>query len=211
MGRWGKGIYQSDSALDYFSTITDRIEREFAFQFSPEQAKPEAWWLMKVISLAEVTLLLFKHCEINIFYDSTVESVQRWQQILIKNWDADLELDEHSKTPFDSVSYRTDKRPTVVLLFSQIESIAQRWADHNYEVDFEKLLTSASPDSFSQLKDKNGNGFLHNIRFMGELIDQLVKDIIYWLSSEMRNHLLGFFGGYEDIVVAIDLLGCLCN
>ena len=80
MGRWGKGIYQSDFALDYFSTITDRIEREVAFQFSPEQTREEDWWVIRAIKVIETSLLLDQHRQTNILFSSTVESVQRWQK-----------------------------------------------------------------------------------------------------------------------------------
>jgi hypothetical protein len=61
MGRWGKGIYQSDSALDYFSTIADYIERELAYWFAPEHVSKSSGWLSQAIIPIELFLLIEYH------------------------------------------------------------------------------------------------------------------------------------------------------
>jgi hypothetical protein len=42
MGRWGNGMYESDSALDYFAKITDLFERELAYWFVPVRVSHDA-------------------------------------------------------------------------------------------------------------------------------------------------------------------------
>lgn len=97
-------------------------------------------------------------------------------------------------------------------MFSQLENMIQLWADNKYgEIDFASILTPFSPSSIRRFRDSNNNEFLHFDRFVHEIIYLLEKDIIYWLSPEKRSELLGLFLENEDIIVAVDLLACICE
>ncbi|MBI1277740.1 MAG: hypothetical protein GC179_06395 [Anaerolineaceae bacterium] len=210
MGRWGKGIYQSDGALDYFSLISDRIEREFAFQFSPERVTAEHWWVIRVIKLIEVVLLLHQHGVINVLYFDNLETVKRWQKTFFAVWDFDWK--STGNPPFDQISFRIEKRPIVERMFSQLEIVVESWVKLSpLEIDLQTLLTPTSKDSISRSKTDENLEYVFLDRFIFELIEQLVKDIIYWLSPEKRAELHSFFGGLDDPVVAVDVLGCLCE
>lgn len=199
MGRWGKGIYQSDSALDYFSTISDYFERELAYQFAPEHVSTSSYWLSESIAPIEIFLLVEQNHVGSSFFEET-RAVERWREVFLNVWDGEWESERYLTSQLDDIEYRQHHRSGIVGIFNQLETVAQFWATIK-ENDRILKLPPLPPEYHLPYFSKHP----------GRIIERLVKDIIYYLSAEMRPDALGFFRVHEDLPVAIDILGLLCN
>ena len=199
MGRWGNGIYESDSALDYFGTISDRLEREIAYWFSPEQVYEGSWWISRVMSPIEVILIFEQNHIGSTVYLSDEKAVLRWREIFLNVWDREWKggIDP---VEMDDYMYRQQHRPAIVAIFNRLESIAHFWATitikgNNRKANFTPLLSEYSLPYFST--------------YPSNLIEDLIKDIIYWLSQEKRRETITFYDASEKLPVAVDALGLL--
>jgi hypothetical protein len=199
MGRWGKGIYQSDAALDYFSTISDYFERELAYWFAPEHVSRSSLWLSEAIAPIEVVLLFRQNHIGSIVFEET-KAVERWRNVFLNVWDSEWKSERYLTTESHDIAYRQQHRSGIVGIFNQLETVAQFWTTIR-ENDHILKLPSLPPDYDLPYFSK----------YPGRIIERLVKDIIYYLSAEMRPDALGFFRVHEDLPVAIDVLGLLCN
>jgi hypothetical protein len=211
MGRWGTELYQSDSALDYQSLITDRLERELAYWLSPEQVINESWWLANVLAVIEIILLFEQYKIGSNVYLQKKRAVQRWRETFFGIWDGDWQDSRPENYSFSDSESRKHYRPAVIEMFDALEKIAHFWENPKRSDSLRGLLPSVyAPPYLSMRRWANR----HNIeivqiqRFTGELIEQLVKDIIYSLSPEQRWE--AWFRN-EDVWVAVDILGFLCE
>jgi hypothetical protein len=200
MGRWGKGIYESDSALDYFSTITDYVEREIAYWLSPEQITKTSHWVANLIAPLEIILLLEQDEVRSTVFMNQENLVERWRETFLGVWDSPWEPDQYSRSELDDYAYRQQTRPMIVSIFDRLESINHFWVTiqtNDHRPEFTPLIVGYTAPYFS--------------KHPGRLVEKLVKDIIAYLSLEMRHEALGIFTVHEELPVAIDILGLVCN
>ncbi|MCA0454805.1 MAG: hypothetical protein LCI00_12605 [Chloroflexi bacterium] len=217
MGRWGKGIYDGDSPLDYFMSITDRIEREIEYWVSPEQVANNGWWLSQVLTVMEIILLFEQH---NIGLGGVPirsnKLVQRWRSAFMPVWDTEWKVADNYPIALDDYAYRQKHRPAIETMFKHLEDTGYEWenlGEKAVSITITPLLAEYSLPYFSIRMETNqlGQESSNFDRFIGSLIEQLVKDIIYFLSSETRWEAFGFYRLEEDLPVAIDILGLLCE
>lgn len=222
MGRWGDGLYESDSALDFFATITDRLEREAAYLFTPENIAhwlmPEGdslaptWWLAKVMAVIE-PIVLFASRDIgsSVFLQPT-SLVSTWRKTFFTVWDGEWHTGDASY-PFSEPEYRQANRSLVLKQFDYLENVARFWVKLTTG---EKLEPPQPFDdklpyfSLRRWADKMGNEHVSIERFTGELMGYLEREIIYLLSAEKRNEATVFFSVTEEIITSVDVLGVLC-
>jgi hypothetical protein len=210
MGRWGKGIYDSDAALDYQSTITDRLERELLYWLSPEQVRHNSGWLASVLAVIEVMLMFEQHEIGSGGYIEDESAVERWREVFLSVWDGDWQDDAHA---FGDPAYRQQHHPAIIQMLDRLESIARFWT--KLSSGSREELTPLSPDYplpyFSKRRwtNRDNKEFVKVDRFTSYLIEHMAKDIIYWLSPEKRGEMLAF--NAEEVWVLADALGYLCN
>src|SRR5689334_17041815 len=131
MGRWGDGIYESDSALDYFSTISDRFEREIAYWFSSEHVIHNGYWLAQALAVIEIVLLFEQHDIGSTVYLENSNAIDRWREIFLGVWDESWQHDNQYGShiyDYDEPSYRNQHRQGVVAMFDRLESVAAYWS-----------------------------------------------------------------------------------
>lgn len=199
MGRFGDGIYGSDKALDYLYIVTKRIERELAYWLSPEQVTASSDWLARILTVTEVVLLFEQYLPRG-GIQLKVKTVERWRTEFFRVWDGDWKDKPLFNDFFEKAVYRQEKRPALTAMFDRLESIAGQWDTVENGRD-RPALVDLHPDYplpyFS----------LHDIRFAYRLLEGLAKDIIYYLSSEMRAEVE--ITDVEQVWVAVDLLAFL--
>lgn len=210
MGRWGSGIYDSDTALDYQSTITNMLHREVVFWCSTEQAQPTGHWLSNVLSPVEL-MLLFEQSNIDTdAYINSEKAVQRWQQTFLQIWDGDWR-DQYESYPYSNPAYRVQHRAAVVKLFERLEGIVKVWENWLPDkTEIPSLLEGYPLPYFSihRYINKANEEAISPSRLVGDCLDHLLRDIIYLLSPETRA-IRG--ASDEQIAVAVDILGLLCE
>lgn len=217
MGRWGKGIYDGDSPLDYLSTITDRIEREIEYWVSPEQVMQSGWWLSQVLTVLEI-ILIFEQRKIGLggVPIRSSQLVQRWRSTFMPIWDGEWKSEDNYPISLDDYAYRQQHRPAIEAMFKHLEDTGYEWESLGRSEPKPTItpLSAEYPLPYFSLRfstDQIGNKVRSFDRFIGALIEQLVKDIIFYLSSEMRWETFEFFWLHEELPVAIDILGVLCK
>lgn len=209
MGRWGDDIYQSDAALDYQATITSRLERELLYWLSPEQLTNDSGWVASVLAVIEVMLLFEQHEVGSSVYIRDEKAVQRWREVFLSVWNGGWQDTSYS---YGDPEYRKKHRLAIIEMFDHLESVARYWTN------LSKSSDQIVPNPFSQeypipyfsvrhWTNQDNKGIVKVERFMGELIEHLVKDIIYSLSPEKRAQVIAF--NVEEVWVAVDILGFL--
>jgi hypothetical protein len=216
MGRSVGDIYDSSAAGNYASTIMDRVDRELMYWFSPELVQNNSWWLLQALSGLEAMLLLEEHV-IGVSFTSLhdAKTVRRWREAFFSVWDGTWEQrNEHSRYVLDSSDYRKQHRPAIIALFERLDSIARLWEVLGTKNPLPELL-SLHPDyplpyfSIRRHVNTHGKEIVNVERFIHDLIEFLVKDIIYYLSSEKRAEVIGF--NVYEVWVAADVLELLCS
>lgn len=218
MSRSGDDIYASDGAFDYFSTIIDRPKRELAYWLSPEKVINHSWWLAQMLTIFELILLLEQHefsSTLRIIGEET-KTVQRWREVFLNVWDKDWQDEEPYTTryAYSDPQYRKQHRPAIIQMFDHMESLASFWADltSNDKTSL-ALLSNNHPLPYFSIRysTNQNNAKVANVEpFIKELIEHIVKDIIYTLSLEKRNEVL-LFNVDDEIGVAVDTLAFLCD
>jgi hypothetical protein len=216
MGRWGNKIYQSDSALDFFATIIHQLEREIAYWISPEQVLSNGWWLAQVLAVIEMMLLFDQHDIGSTVYLRNPNTVQRWRETFLRVWDGDWKHDyEYGGHiyAYDEPDYRIQHRPGIVAMFHRLESIARDWAKRKRSDDPLVLIPLHHDYPLPYFSIKRWMGQDNKVHmgvehFISNLFSILVKEILYYLSMEMRNEVTGF-NLYEEVWTAVDMLGFL--
>jgi hypothetical protein len=214
MGHWGKGIYDSDQALDYLSTITDQIEREIAYWTSPEQVHAESWWLAQVLTVIEVMLLLEDKGSMAYMHDEA--AVWRWREVFLSAWDGDWDdsgASYHEPYPYARPDYRQQHRAAIIALFDRLEGIARGWGNLEKgmrDTPLTTLLHDYSLPYFSihRWKTRDNRDALTIERFVVDLIHHVARDIVYLLSPDMRPEVLAF--NVYEMGAAVDVLALLC-
>lgn len=221
MGRWGDGLYESDSALEFFSTITDRLEREAAYLFTAENIvhwfMPEGdsiaptWWLAKVMAVIEPIVLFVSRDIGSSVFLQPVSLVSTWREKFFTVWDGEWHTGD-AAYPFSEPGYRQANRALVLKQFDYLENVARFWV---------KLATGAQAEDpepfdeklpyFSLRREKNAAGqeFVYIERFTGDLMGYLEREIIYLLSAEKRGEVNSLGSYLDEVGVAVDVLAFL--
>jgi hypothetical protein len=196
MGRWGDGIYESDSALDFFfGTITKRLIRDMVFWFSPEQVDQSARWLTEVLTLIEI-FLIFDELKIGTIADPSLHpsAVKRWRRAFFKVWDAEWDSPDLENAGYRMSAYRVEHR-----------HIARRWVQRLY-----KRALDEHQDLDPFVPKENLPYFSVAGSFFYDLGEMLTDKIVFILSEENRENVIDFFE-IEIVWVAIDVIGILCE
>lgn len=219
MGRgFGGNIYDSGMALDYHATITDRLERELAYWFSPEQVMNGSYWLAQVLTILEIMLLFEEHSIGSSVYLDQEQAIQRWRQVLMNVWDSDWTTKREGYNfgfVFDDPGNRKLHRAAIAKMFDRLESIARFWTNVTHsKTDLVPLLPDYPLPYFSihRWTNQDNKNIVSVERVFHDLVRQLHKDIVYWLASERRDQVMKFFmpEANEEVITAADILAFLC-
>jgi hypothetical protein len=190
-------IYDSDSVLDYFDTITALILREMSYLLSPEQVKPSAVWTRDVVTVMEIMLLFDRNSIGTTSYLLDGEqAVKRWRTTFISIWDAEWEDTKYPLLSFSSATYRQEHRRIIIKWFDRLEEIAASFGEKDLE-------TFAPEESLPYFSSRPGN-------FLGILMERLLYSIVFTLSDENRDMAIGFFE-IDHVWAAVDMLSRLCE
>ncbi|MBA3870485.1 MAG: hypothetical protein H0X30_15185 [Anaerolineae bacterium] len=210
------GIYDSDTVMDYIDTIENRIKREIEYWMTPEQVAPNGWWLAQVLAVIEI-ILLFEQHKVGLG-GITIESettVQRWRKTFMPIWDSEWKADTNYPVALDTFTYRQQHRPAIEAMFNHLETTTYSWKDRtdsNSDPESTPLLPDYPLPYFSIRRESHNDRETVTVeRFTNDLIEQLVKDIIYWLSPEKRGETIAFFVAREEIPAAAETLGFICE
>lgn len=216
MGRWGDELYESDQSLDYMANITDWLQREIAYWMMPEKVNDSDHWLAQVLGVVEVMLLFEQQGKGSSIYLSDVSAMQRWRDSLLSVWDGDWQNQNPygTKYPYNDPSYRQAQRAVVAALFERLESIARMWTHvASDSPDPEPPLTPLRKPlpyfSIWHWTNKYGDEIPKIAESVQYLFVYLKKEIIYWLSDEMRDEIVDF--NATEVWVAADLLAFLSD
>jgi hypothetical protein len=207
---------RSDHAYDYYWLFQNRLEREFAYWLAPEQVTETGMWLATVLNAVEL-MILFEQDIIDFSINFGEEkAVKRWRDVFLSVWDAEWENDNRygHNDLYGKPEYRKQHRPIIVAMFNFLESVARYGANiskHREELVLSPLLPDYPLPYFSITRWTNSaNKEVISVgRITHDMIEQLVKDIIYGLSLEKREE--GYTINTEDVWVAVDILGFLCE
>ncbi|MCA9887137.1 MAG: hypothetical protein KC546_02145 [Anaerolineae bacterium] len=211
MSRWSERLYDSDEALDFFTTITDRMERELSYWLSPENVQYHSRWLLEVVSIIEVLILCDRHKRGNEDYVCPEKAVERWHSVFMSVWDGDWEVDEKDeqhRLPYDERAYRDKYRSTVEKLFDYLRDKAGFLGD---DLLAQETQIPAIPlPMFSKHKWQNefGQKKIRTSVLVIDLIKHLEQVVIYYHSSEKWAFAISF--GMEEAWAAVDMLGFVC-
>ena len=212
MSRWGKKLYQSDSSLDFFATIPDRIIREITFWTAPEQVEYNTKWITEFIAVIEVILLFDVHqVGFNSYLRDQVEAVKRWRNIFFTVWDAEWMQEEHpyaTGIPYRTYEYRIAHRHIMNKWLDRIEAIAMDWSQKEPQ-GLPPFMPVENLPYFS-MKDDDGKHLKLPGQIVVQLTEQLTHTIVFILSDENHEYAVDFFQ-IEDVWVAADVLGRLCE
>ncbi|QPC81548.1 hypothetical protein G4Y79_17900 [Phototrophicus methaneseepsis] len=205
MTRWADGIYDSDAALDYFSTITDWLERELAYWLSPENVQHHSRWVAEVMSVIELILLFERYHKGSEDYVCDRRAVQRWRTIFFDIWDDEWDVVAKNDFPHNRQAFREKERATIALLFDYLENKALYLEDDDL-ADQTRLPKVPLP-RYSKYKwyTDFGQATIKTGQVIQDLIKYLEQTIIYYHSPE--KWALVISTGMEEAWVAVDLLG----
>jgi hypothetical protein len=214
MGRWGDKIYKGDAPLDYLLTITDKFDQELYRLFSPGENNSQSGWLAQTLTIIELILLFELQHKGSSIYVTDIKEVERWRDTFFSIWDGDWKDSLTYDNIFNDAAYRQQHRPALIAIFDCLRSIAQsRLGIAKSGVQPE--LAPLHPDyplpyfSVTRWLDNDNSEIFKVERFISDLLESLVKDIIYWLSAEKRAEVITF--NVEEVWVAADVLGFLCE
>jgi hypothetical protein len=194
--------------------ITDRLEHELALWTSPEKVFNAVWWLARVLAVIEGILLFAQRDERSSVFLEEPKAVKRWRDVFLNVWDDNQTYERQDSNSFDDPAYRQQHRPAIVAMFDRMESMATYWSAVGTS-HLQLALMPLHPDypipyfSIRRWINLDNKEIVSVERFTSELLESLVKDIIYYLSPEKRSEALAF--NVEAVWVAVDMLGFLCT
>jgi hypothetical protein len=213
MGRWGKGIYDSDSSLDYLSTITDFLMKDVSHWFAPEQVYQSSKWLENALILIEIMLIFSEadHIASQSHLMDQHTAIRRWQEIFLRVWDAELE-DTENHFSYSNYAYRIEQRQNVNALFDRLSEIAASWRDDLPKRDLQPFNLNLPMFSITRFRTRHNRDISLVGRFLSDLIEMLTHRIVFILSEENREKEWGFdFYELEELWVTVDILGLVCE
>ncbi len=213
MSRSGLTNFDSDSAFDYFGEIAGYLKRELEYWIAPEYLYHEGAWLLKVLTVLELMLLFEQYDVGHSVYIHFPIAIQRWRSIIMPIWDSEWEGNKNFPLTLDDYAYRQQHRPAIESIFNRLESIALYWeSDLTDPPKLSPLLPDYPLPYFSIIRTKPYYKDIVRIeRFTRQLIEQLVKDIIYWLSPEKRSESISINIAAEEVPAAAEVLSFICE
>ena len=207
MGRWGKGIYESDDVLDMVDGIYHSFMREIAYLMAPEQVDQCTRWLGEVITVIELMLLFDKHKVSSIHLIDQQTAIQRWQNTFLSVWNAEWNETEkdYAHAPFRSYDYRVQHRDTMVMWFEHLMKLAK----YARPTEKPQPLQSQLPQFY--IKDGRGEKNPFQSRFLTTIVDMLIHNIAWILAEENRDVVITFFSEIERVWASIHIMGILCE
>lgn len=215
MGRWHQLPFDSKYSLQFISfAITDKLEREIAYWLSPENIYQQTSWLTKVLTVIELMLLFDSFdSSTGVFLWEKDEKVAQWETTIMAVWMADWDASEkQSGFPYGALAYRRHHTSVIKEHLGYLKQIAENNADET-RANFQKRIeTTEFPDfSIFPTQTRHGNTIHLIDRFVGDLIRELTREIVFLLSDENRFDVLNMAADIEEIWVAVDVLALLCE
>jgi hypothetical protein len=158
--------------------------------------------------------------------DSTIHminhetAIERWREVFFNVWDAEWNEVQgfDARFPYSTFAYRVEHRSLVNNLFDHLWELAEDWRDNKSDD-----MPARDPQPF-MLKDRlphfssllvtapNGEEVFVTGRFLWTFFDMLTQKIVFVLSEENREKLMGFdLYELEEVWVAIDVMAYLCE
>jgi|GEM_PF-4370792 len=213
MGRWGTGLYEDDSNLNflYLHVITP-LKHKLAFLLSPEEARTSYNWIIEIMTIVE-TMLLFDtralDYELLLHLEISLGMAKRCREIVLKIWDTDWAGDRSKN--FNKTQREQDRH----ILVSWLDRIVEIATLYDIETDLEFDLSDFEPDvtlpyfSLDRLEvrpdvfsDRCGD-------VIGELLENLAQTVVFYTSPERRKE-SPYWLVYAPIIVSVDVMAFLC-
>lgn len=210
MGRWGDGIYDSDTASDYFYDIEKYLGRRLVYLFAPEALLSDIKWLQDVLTVLEIMFILDQNGSI-VAPLYLQFGVKRWEEQFFKTWDSTFSDDSHSAKhiPYRTPSYRKEYRHIAEQWFARLTELEEFVTDHD---NYSKFVPQVSLPYFSAILYQldTGHEDVETGVFFHQFIDYLTREIVFVLSEEYRKQVFAIFD-IEPAIVAVDIIGVLCE
>ena len=218
MGRWGDGIYESDSSLDYLAvTVSHTLERELTHLIFPKQIKQSANWLFEVLTIIEIMLLFDRRkldYNVLLHIDFKPEIVAHSKHVVLNIWDQQWDTQEKS-FHYSQSKYRSENRHTLQSWFERLEVICEYYYgddnidENGYILDLETFNSTVELPYFSSVSPVGLHQPMSGVA--KRLCSLLRQTIMYTVASENRAYLLDMFSRIEHVYMCIDVLGFLCE
>lgn len=214
MGRWGKGIYESDSALDFFDKITFRFLREIAYWLSSEQIVHDTFWIRRIITVLELMLLFDKNkIGSTVYLHDQQEAIKRWDTLFFKVWDAEWDDEEDKLNSYAGYSFRKEHRHLVKQLFDRVGAITAYWTDEERKTELDLFPSEIEIPHLSIMNSYLETGEKNKIgpdTLVWDIIHELLQTIIFALSEINDEFSIGFYE-LDEVWVSLDVIGILCE
>src|SRR5687767_3584316 len=115
MGRFGYGIYDSDSNLGFLSGIKKFLLQEASYVFSPEMGYVhlKILWLRDALTIIEIINVFAEpyeeHFGLPSFLEDYGAAVMRWREVFFRVWDGEWN-DTPDFAPYSQHTYRVEHR-----------------------------------------------------------------------------------------------------
>lgn len=212
MGRWGKKIYDSDTALDFFDRFTRRLEAEMAYWTAPEQVFQTSMWLGKVLTIAEL-MLMFEQNEMGSapYLIDQQPAIKRWQETIFNVWDA-IWNDGDRSFPYCDHSYRLQHRSVLSQLFARLDYLAEPSdGTGNSEAQSPSLDVKLPFFSIAEHQIDSGGIYVHSDWLIEHLLEELMHTVVFIVSEKIEPVTDWLSDGLETMWVAVDVIGFLCE
>jgi hypothetical protein len=125
MGTWGSGIFESDTALDHFSTVVTPLLGQIRAAFSDKESlQPDEYESEAVLCNMEILLAIAyglgsKSTPFALDHFPKVKQIQAWQKTYLEVWDEYIdELDPEE-------DYKKQRRKTIIKTFERFGALAK--------------------------------------------------------------------------------------
>lgn len=214
MGRWGDGVYEDDSCLNFlYGHVTVPLRHKLAYLLSPEEVR-ESWnWIIEVTTIIEIMLLFdTRPLDYNLLLHvyPSLGLAKRCREATLKIWDGDWAC-KISKN-FNQTQRKKDR----AILVAWLERIVQIATFHDYDSSEDFALEKFAPDvplpyfSLDRVEVRDG----HFADFRGEIISTLVESLVHtagFYTSPNRLKETKYWRDFAEVIVAVDVIGQLCQ
>jgi hypothetical protein len=126
MSRWGEGIFDSDTTLDFLAPIQAELIRRIVHHLSDESLVGEfgdgmaySHGTNPVLAAVEIICLLCENANIHFFQPTSV--VRRWREVCLERFESDPFWDD-CVTP-DGLDARVERRKVIQATFDRLEAL----------------------------------------------------------------------------------------
>ena len=121
MNRWGTGVFESDSALDFLWILNDNLMKQIVFYIADESLI--GWWIARYEEGIAAADLLALWCEKSGSSEGIhKKNVIRWRELYLQRFETDPQWD-NALTP-DGLDARTERRKVIEATFDRLEAVA---------------------------------------------------------------------------------------